>query len=217
MWILTGASDICSCWMSVFTAMNSTPVTPAAIIRLSALQPPPPTPATRITARYGFAPERGGAVSAPSPMSTTRGRAGSGRSPWADCCAAAPSVALNSWASGPSRMLWRRFAIAEHLPRQVAVRLGGVPLGIVLEYGGAFHGRLRVADRLADARVEHQLAEVLLQDLDRLAGVQRAAVEHRRQDAGDVHVRVQVVPDHGQGVLELDQPTQAQVLALHGD
>ncbi len=51
MWILVGASDIWSCWMSVLTAMNSTPRTSASIIRLIALQPPPPTPTTRITAR----------------------------------------------------------------------------------------------------------------------------------------------------------------------
>ena len=45
------ASHIESAWASVFTAMNSTPRTPASIIRLTALVPPPPTPMTLITAR----------------------------------------------------------------------------------------------------------------------------------------------------------------------
>jgi hypothetical protein len=51
MWILTGASLIWSCWMSVFTARNSTWEIPASIIRSSAFRPAPPTPTTRMTAR----------------------------------------------------------------------------------------------------------------------------------------------------------------------
>ena len=47
----TSASDIESAWASVFTAMNSTPRTPASIMRLTALVPPPPTPTTLITAK----------------------------------------------------------------------------------------------------------------------------------------------------------------------
>ena len=38
--------------MSVLTATKSTWAMPASIIRLTALRPPPPTPTTRITARY---------------------------------------------------------------------------------------------------------------------------------------------------------------------
>ena len=52
MWIFVGASLICSCWMSVLTAMKSTCVMPASIIRSTAFRPAPPTPTTRITARY---------------------------------------------------------------------------------------------------------------------------------------------------------------------
>ena len=52
MWIFTGASESWSCCMSVLTATNSTCEMPASIIRLSAFRPAPPTPATRITARY---------------------------------------------------------------------------------------------------------------------------------------------------------------------
>jgi hypothetical protein len=47
----TSASLISKAWASVFTAMNSTPLRPASIIRLTALQPPPPTPMTLITAK----------------------------------------------------------------------------------------------------------------------------------------------------------------------
>ena len=48
---LRSASLISSAWASVLTAMNSTPLSPASIIRLTALTPPPPTPMTLITAR----------------------------------------------------------------------------------------------------------------------------------------------------------------------
>ena len=50
MWIFTDASLMWSAWMSVFTAMNSTWLMPASIIRLTALIPAPPTPITLITA-----------------------------------------------------------------------------------------------------------------------------------------------------------------------
>ena len=53
--------------------------------------------------------------------------------------------------------------------------LGSLAVRVVLQDGHALHRRLRVADRLADPRVEDEVAEVLLQDLDRLARVQRAA------------------------------------------
>ena len=45
------ASLISNACASVFTATNSTPLSPASIIRLTALTPPPPTPMTLITAR----------------------------------------------------------------------------------------------------------------------------------------------------------------------
>ena len=52
MWIFVGASHIWSCWMSVLTAMKSTCVIPASIMRSTAFRPAPPTPTTRSTARY---------------------------------------------------------------------------------------------------------------------------------------------------------------------
>ena len=51
MWIFTSASLITSACASVFTAMNSTPESPASTIRETAFVPPPPTPTTLITAR----------------------------------------------------------------------------------------------------------------------------------------------------------------------
>src|SRR5690348_6694877 len=49
-WILRGAFDSSRAWRSVFATMNSTPSTLAAIIRLTAFPPPPPTPSTLILA-----------------------------------------------------------------------------------------------------------------------------------------------------------------------
>src|SRR5262249_41152662 len=51
-WIFTGARDICSACRSVFATMNSTPSTPAQIMRLTAFPPPPPTPITLIFALF---------------------------------------------------------------------------------------------------------------------------------------------------------------------
>src|SRR5581483_10973208 len=85
-------------------------------------------------------------------------------SPRASACFWAASVARNSSASGPSRMLARRRAI-EHLLREVTVHLGGVAARVVLEDRLPLHRRLRVTDRLADLRLEDEVAEVLLQDL----------------------------------------------------
>ncbi|SLI64949.1 Uncharacterised protein [Mycobacteroides abscessus subsp. abscessus] len=48
---LTSASLISSACASVLTAMNSTPLSPCSIIRLTAFTPPPPIPTTLITAR----------------------------------------------------------------------------------------------------------------------------------------------------------------------
>jgi len=47
----TSASLMSSAWASVLTAMNSTPRSPASIIRLTALTPPPPTPTTLMMAK----------------------------------------------------------------------------------------------------------------------------------------------------------------------
>src|SRR4029077_1168569 len=105
------------------------------------------------------------------------------------CCCAA-SVARKSAASGPSRMLARRRAI-EHLLRQVTVHRGGFAARVVLEDRLPLHRGLRVANSLANLCVEDEIAEVLLQDLDRLARVEKPPVEHRRQDALDPDARVE--------------------------
>src|SRR3954462_7739275 len=107
-------------------------------------------------------------------------------------CRGAASVALKSSASGPSRML-ARFRAIEHLLRELAIEVGGVTGRVVAENGLSLHGRLRIAHGLADLRLEHEVSEVLLEDVDRFLRVQQALVEHRRQDPLDLHVRVQVL------------------------
>ena len=57
--ILCGASDCRSACASVLQAMNSTPIISARIIRLTALLPPPPTPMTRISAKFSESERNG--------------------------------------------------------------------------------------------------------------------------------------------------------------
>src|SRR5882724_7279313 len=121
------------------------------------------------------------------------------------CWRCAASVALKSSARGPSRML-ARFRAIEHLLSEVAVELRGVAARLVTQHRLALHGSLRVPDRLADLRVEDEIAEVLLEDVDRFLRVEQALVVHRRQDPLDLDLRVQVLADHGQSVLQLNQP-----------
>src|ERR1039458_4375390 len=96
--------------------------------------------------------------------------------------ASSSSVLRNRAASGPSRMDARLgFAMCEDLLGELPVGLRGHAGGLVLEHRHALHGRLREAHRLADARREHAVAEVLLEDLDRLLGVDRAHVDQGRR------------------------------------
>src|SRR5690349_20722271 len=82
------------------------------------------------------------------------------------------SVLRNRLANGPSRMLARLpLPIREHLLCQPAIRVGRLPGRVVLQDGHPLHGRFRETDGLLDARPEHPIPEVLLEDLDRLLGV----------------------------------------------
>src|SRR5438132_12874373 len=130
-------------------------------------------------------------------------------------CRCDASVALKSSASGPSRML-ARFRAIEHLLGEVAVERGGVAVRVVAEHRLAFHGSFRVANGLPDLGLVDEVTEVLVQDVDSFLRVQEALVVHRRQDPLDLDVRVQVLPDHREGVLQLDEPAQGEVLALDG-
>ena len=105
----------------------------------------------------------------------------------------------------------------QNLLSELPVVVGGVALRIVLEHARAANRRLGELDRLADPRLEDQLAEVLLEDLHRLLGVDGPRVEHGRQDALDLHSRVEVLTDHLERVLKLDQPPHGEILALYGD
>ena len=88
------------------------------------------------------------------------------RDPAVSSARRAASVARNSSASGPSRMLARFRAICsllcDNLARELAVRLRGGTGRVVLQHRAALHGRLGVPDRLPDAGAVHQIAEVLL-------------------------------------------------------
>ena len=64
--ILCGASDWSSACASVLTAMNSTPISSARIMRLTALLPPPPMPMTRISAKFSESDRNG--ISKPLPQ-----------------------------------------------------------------------------------------------------------------------------------------------------
>src|ERR687898_772539 len=130
----------------------------------------------------------------------------------------ASSVERNRSARGPSRMLARLLrAMGEDLLGEIAVGTGCGALRVVLEDRGATDGSLGELDRLADPRLEHQLAEVLLEDLHRLLGVDGPRVEHRRQDSLDLDAGVEVLPDHLKRVLKLDESAHREVLALHRD
>src|SRR4051794_19005083 len=136
------------------------------------------------------------------------------------CSSPRPSVSVlrNSCARGPSRMLARLWpAIRENLLRQLAIGVSGDALGVVLEHRHALHRGLRETDGLPDARREDAIAEVLLEDLDRLLGVDRPRVHERREDPLDVDVGVEVLADHRERVRELDQPAHREILALDGD
>src|SRR4051795_1920157 len=228
---VTCAALCCSDWASVFRAMNSTPVTSASIIRLTAFTPPPPTPTTRscgvpgresrpephwYSLAAGGGGSSGGAIMSPgiSALNAWRRRscgvgvARSGTAGGSSACGgrgSRPSVSVlrNRLANGPSRMLARLpLPIREHLLRQPAIRVGRLPGRVVLQDGHPLHGCFREADGLLDARPEHAIPEVLLEDLDRLLGMQRPCVHHRGEDPRDLHVRIQVLANHRECVLE---------------
>ena len=92
-----------------------------------------------------------------------------------------------------------------------------MPSGSYLSTDMPFTGASANRIVLLDARGEHAVAEVLLEDLDRLLGVDRPGVHQRRQDALDLDVGVELLADHRERVLELDQPAHRQILALDGD
>src|SRR3954469_11556685 len=127
------------------------------------------------------------------------------------------SVERKRSARGPSRMLARFLrAMGENLLGEVAVGTRSLAVRVVLEDGGAADRRLGELDRLADPRLEDEVPEVLLQDLDRLLGMHGPRVEHRRQNALDLDSRIEVLPDHLKCVLKLHEAAHREVLALDG-
>src|SRR5437016_1115042 len=89
------------------------------------------------------------------------------------------SVLRNSAASGPSRMLALSrllLAISEDLLGELPVGVCRHAVRVVLEHRHALHGRLGEADGLLDAGREDLVAEVLLEQLDGLLGVEGAGI-----------------------------------------
>src|SRR5436190_14124651 len=148
----------------------------------------------------------GSSTATPPPLAVTLTSSG----------ATASSVERKRSARGPSRMLARFLlrAMGEHLLGQAPVGARGLAVRVVLEDGGPAARRLGELDRLADPRLEDQLAEVLLEDLHGLLGVDGPRVEHRRQDALDLDAWVEVLSDHLKRVLELHEAPHREVLAL---
>src|SRR5260221_6555975 len=270
--------------MSVLTAMKSTCVIPASIMRSTAFSPAPPTPTRRMIAAYdavsrarsrragwsgsgssqraafeeavrrssGAGSWSGSGAGASDRIGvgsgdrgcSARGRCASrvrggsaaevgggesGGSTGSSCCPlwsflslplvpwrCAASVARKSSARGPSRMLARFLAI-EHLLREVAVHAGGFAGRFVGQDRNALDRRLGEANRLADPGLVDEVAEVLAQDLVGFTRVRDALVVHRRNDAEDRDLRVQVLAHHRERVLELHETAQGEVLRLHGD
>src|SRR5215216_5842742 len=152
----------------------------------------------------GVGTRRPGASTGASAAGASGGAGSGARSatPGADAstggCSPSVSVLRKSAASGPSRMLARLpLPIREHLLRQLAIGVGRRAVGVVLEHRHALDGSLREPNGLPDTSPEDPVAEVLLQDLDRLLGVQGPRIDHRGQDAGDDDVRIEVLLDHG--------------------
>ena len=247
---------------SVLTATKSTCAMPASIIRWTAFRPAPPTPTTRITARYAAPFGRRHAVQARRALGHRLEEAAAGgrrdaRRATSDRSRSdrrsAPDLerrlrrrlgaaSARGLAGGDDRsrlvevvdvldgLLERRLVRAVWLgrlaprpaapPRRPPARAarprshgrarpagphacsracapwstsfassryacGGRARRVVLEHGAPLHGRLGVADGLADPRLVDEVAEVLLEDLDRLSRVQRAPVVHGRDDALD--------------------------------
>src|SRR5450759_5452636 len=98
-----------------------------------------------------------------------------------------------------------RFRAIEHLLGEVAIELRSLTFWLVLEHGCAFHRRVVIANRLANSRAEDEIAEILLQDFDRLTRVQSPLVVHRGQDSLNLDARIEVLAHHREGVLELDE------------
>ena len=137
--ILCGASDWSSAWASVLQAMNSTPIISARIIRFTALLPPPPTPMTRMRAKFSESERR--AISAllmclecgdgRLDRTSRGGRAGPGRPRDRGCRARARSIptACACLSTGAGRPAVRRRPSAVPARTADAVRSGGVRVG----------------------------------------------------------------------------------------
>src|SRR5437773_6897870 len=121
---------------------------------------------TRCSAGGSSATGSGGAGGGGGGGSGARCRSAWWRSFSAFSSASSSAVPRNSAASAPSRMLARLPpAMGEDLLGQLAVRIRRHAVRFVLEHRHALHGRLREANGLLDARGEHPVPDVPLDDL----------------------------------------------------
>ena len=129
------------------------------------------------------------------------------------------SVLRNRAASGPSRMLARLpLAIAEDLLRELRGRSGqpcrpGRTSAPTCPSRAPRRSGPSCVIRDANTRSPKFSSRISIASL--AWSVRR--VDQRRQDALDLDVGVEVLADHRERVLELDQAPHRQILALHGD
>src|SRR5436190_7969347 len=194
------------------TTRSSTPWSPSARLRPSG--PRAEGGAGRSSLRRGSSrrPDPDSVASGLWPMASSSGASGGRPSP----CRPSSSVRRNNAASGPSLVLARLGLPAiEDLLCQLTVGESRLAVKVVFQHGHALDQRLRKPHRLVDAGGEHAVSEVLLEDLDGLLRVDSTRIHERRKDALDLDARVEVLADHGKRVLQLNQPTHRQILALH--
>src|SRR5690606_35653425 len=143
------AFEVARTWASVLTAMKSTPCRPAAIMRLSALLPPPPTPTTFSTAnRLG---SRSSSNNGPPSLCLLERQAFSGRRANPPDKFRDPAIPVRpaSLAVGTDR---RMFGVAYvEIAHPVGVRPPGRPEGVD-------HGELALGFQVRRAEVHGDLA-----------------------------------------------------------
>mmetsp|Transcript_647 Transcript_647/g.1346 ORF Transcript_647/g.1346 Transcript_647/m.1346 type:complete len:319 (-) Transcript_647:392-1348(-) len=102
-----------------------------------------------------------------------------------------------------------------HLLGEVDKRLSALGGRVEHHAGQAVAGRLGQAHIAGDDGVEHLVAEVGLELVADLLLQRDARVEHHAQQADDLQVRVQVGVDLLDGVDQVGQAFEGEVLALH--
>ena len=101
--------------------------------------------------------------------------------------------------------------------RQSHVVLGAVAIAAVLEDVLAFDGRFGQRHVVADDRLEHLVAERILDQLGHTLVERLTSVELGDDDAANLQRRVQAFPDSGDHVRDLGHAAHGEELGLNGD